>query len=53
VLEGLTGCSHGVYGHGPTVSPWARCAGTAGAATVIVTLLPDLPATWQIVTLPY
>jgi hypothetical protein len=30
----------------PTVSPWARCAATAGAAMLMVCELP-LPVTWQ------
>ena len=30
----------------PSVSPWARCAGRAGAAMLIVCELP-LPVTWQ------
>lgn len=40
-------------GHGPIVSPWRRCAGTAFWLTVIVTdgFFAE-PVRWQIVTLP-
>jgi len=40
-------------GHGPIVSPWRRCAGTAFWLTVIVTdgFFVE-PVRWQIVTLP-
>jgi hypothetical protein len=39
------------YGQGPSVSPWARCAGTARSETAIVTngFVSD-PVLWQIVT---
>ena len=40
------------YGHGPRVSPWARCAGTAFSDTVIVCGFSGLPGgKWHIVTL--
>ena len=43
-----------VVGHGPSVSPCARCAGTADWLTVIVCwgFFVD-PVRWQIVCLPY